>query len=376
MTLVELLVVIGIIAALVGLLLPAINAAVESSRRSSCLNNQKQLASAAAQFAAANRQLPGWRNEIKLPGGGGAYPSWPVMILPQLDQAPVFNQWISGSFFTSGLTSAAPVLPVFICPSTKMTGAYRKTASTYYVGNAGSGIASLNTSTGLVQKGDGAMVDAAPRVLKPTPWTQFYGADDRFWCQLANEPAGAGAVIQQSMTPDFINANDGLTNTLLFSERSGEYRNASGTINVKPVSWDGRLQNNPAIAARPYVFGVGLFYLPGGGSERYINLPYAAGAATPHLPVPAFGMSGSVTAGSPIVNSPTGFATFPSSKHPGGAVAAFCDGRTLFLADSLAPHVYAQLLSSSPSNSSIITNTLNTAPADRRPYVLDERDYQ
>jgi prepilin-type processing-associated H-X9-DG protein len=304
------------------------------------------------------------------------------MILPQLDQLPVFDQWINGLFFTSGTTSAAPAIPVFLCPSSKVTGSYRKTASTYYAGNAGTGIASLNTSTGLVRRGDGAMVDTAPRVLKPTPFAQVYGADDRFWCQLANEPApaGAGDVIQEALTLDFINANDGLTNTLLFSERSGVYASASGqgTINVKPISWDGRLQTNPSASARPYVFGVGLFYLPGTGSERYINLPYAAGVSTPTLPVPAFGMAGGVTASSPIINSGSeaGAATFPSSKHPGGAVAAFCDGRVLFLADSLAPFVYAHLLTSSRINSPTATTWLNTAPADRQPYVLDARDYE
>ena len=57
-TLVELLVVIAIIGALVALLLPAVQMARESGRRTGCANNLRQLGLAAHSFHDLNQRFP------------------------------------------------------------------------------------------------------------------------------------------------------------------------------------------------------------------------------------------------------------------------------------------------------------------------------
>ncbi len=60
-TLVELLVVIAIIGMLAALLMPAINSARESARSATCMNNQRNFAMAALQYATSKDYFPGYR---------------------------------------------------------------------------------------------------------------------------------------------------------------------------------------------------------------------------------------------------------------------------------------------------------------------------
>lgn len=97
-TLVELLVVIAIIGTLVGLLLPAVQAARESARRSQCANNIRQLALANLNYLDANKRFPAAIKPSNAWAAGaqpaastyGAGMSWVGYILPFLEQSALF----------------------------------------------------------------------------------------------------------------------------------------------------------------------------------------------------------------------------------------------------------------------------------------------
>lgn len=102
-TLIELLVVIAIIAVLVALLLPAVQQAREAARRSTCKNNLKQIGLGLHNYADTYNEIlpPGvvlnYAGAAAADGSPGAAGlsngwSWGTMILPFIDQGPVFNR--------------------------------------------------------------------------------------------------------------------------------------------------------------------------------------------------------------------------------------------------------------------------------------------
>src|SRR5881275_927694 len=88
-TLIELLVVISIIGLLVALLLPAVQAARESARRTQCVNNLKQLGLAFNIYEGIHQTLPpGYISAFDATGTDlGPGWGWASMMLPQLEQS-------------------------------------------------------------------------------------------------------------------------------------------------------------------------------------------------------------------------------------------------------------------------------------------------
>lgn len=122
-TLVELLVVIAIIGILVGLLLPAVQAAREAGRRSQCSNNLRQMGIAFHGYEGTFKVFPhGGAGAVSLTNSairGRWRLSWGAAILPYMEQAPLFAQIDQKQPYThsNNATAGGTVVPIYLCPS-------------------------------------------------------------------------------------------------------------------------------------------------------------------------------------------------------------------------------------------------------------------
>jgi prepilin-type N-terminal cleavage/methylation domain-containing protein len=122
-TLVELLVVTAIIGLLVGLMLPAVQAVRESSRRLSCGNHLRQIALAVAQYEATFRRYP---TSFDAPRGMVVRGSWSphAKVLPMMEEGAAFlrinfdEDWHTQ--VAAGVSHYA--VPVYSCPSDTQAG--------------------------------------------------------------------------------------------------------------------------------------------------------------------------------------------------------------------------------------------------------------
>jgi prepilin-type processing-associated H-X9-DG protein len=207
---VELLVVIAIIGVLVALLLPAVQAARESARRTQCLNNLKQLGIAAQNYHDSHNEL--------MPGARSCcWGTWQYFILPYLEQTQLANLFNakdpyminSVSDYNNSDPAANPNmakligtrLPALTCPSDTL----QILANTFnversyhnYVGNFG------NTNH---LRLDIPATGGSPKIMflgAPLPATE--------WKDINIPP-------DKTETTRFGQIVDGLSNTLLFSE--------------------------------------------------------------------------------------------------------------------------------------------------------------
>lgn len=122
-TLVEMLVVIAIIGLLMALLLPAMNAARESARRTHCGNNIRQIGIALQNHTAMQQVFP--NGSAVQPNGSYWGPSWAASIMPYVEDASKYQQLNLNSPFHPGVgvndTTLLEFLPPFYtCPSSPL----------------------------------------------------------------------------------------------------------------------------------------------------------------------------------------------------------------------------------------------------------------
>jgi len=128
-TLIEILVVLAVILILVGLLLPAIQAAREASRRAACSNHLRQLGLGLQSYSEIHTVFP----------GGGAF-SPHAMLLPFLEQRHLYdgiNFSRDAIVFGPNRTAGAYVVSTFMCPSDSIPDSEQGVTS--YAGNSGYG---------------------------------------------------------------------------------------------------------------------------------------------------------------------------------------------------------------------------------------------
>jgi prepilin-type N-terminal cleavage/methylation domain-containing protein/prepilin-type processing-associated H-X9-DG protein len=338
-TLIELLVVIAIIAVLIALLLPAVQAAREAARRSSCVNNMKQLGLAINNYESANGSYPPGGLPVVLATGGttaqNASFSAHARLLQFAEQSAIFNamNFAYGCFNSTDTygcaansTACRAGIAVFVCPSaTPPSWNVSRVAGQSYPAPGNSYFASLGSTL---------EYDSAQTGGPPNGVFQHRGG-----------PIGSRDV------------RDGTSNTAAF----GEWRIGTGNANLLTIPSDivwlsgnpsGVTRNtgsmsfptaNAGSAVQTWLAKCRTMGTPGSstrsspssaclGEAWAYSLPgYTLGTInwSPNPPYPACMWA--------VTNTQDSGGVFGlSSFHPGGANAVFCDGSVHFLKDSTA----------------------------------------
>ncbi len=337
-TLVELLVVIAIIGVLVALLLPAVQAAREAARRSSCSNNLKQVAIALHNHhdthnrfppGAGNDQQPfGTQSTINANAQWGS--SWMVYILPYLEQSNVYDNWQLNT--QSGYTNANNIniavtvtIKPYRCPSSPVPermvsrgglNPTLKMMNVSYTGIAGS------VNDGLVTPGVSATIPA-------------YAAT---CCNGTGNLVTDNGILHSGSKHTFANIIDGSSNTWMVGEQSDHLRDPLG----QPLTtgWTAGVANSGGLYG--WTMGAGI---PVNGAVaswadgRHFNCTSVRHPINAKGVVAAGTAGGSSAAAAAGVNNDVGLNIPLSSRHPGGIMVALGDGSIRFMSQTTAQTV-------------------------------------
>ena len=188
-TIIELLVVIGVVAILVGLLLPAVHSAREAARRSQCQNNLRQIGMALINYESVNIRYPPPNTASAASHYFGLF-SVHARLLPYLEQQTLYHSinFLTGAFppetmgipapppdFVYGILSnetvSATSVVLFLCPS---DGTVFQNHGSNYRGNTGVGprghtmLEFPDSGNGLMPEGESVPSSAVPDGLSYT----------------------------------------------------------------------------------------------------------------------------------------------------------------------------------------------------------------
>lgn len=320
-TLIELLVVIAIVGTLVGLLLPAVNTGHRHGGPQ-CRNNLRQLSLAVKMSESAKGYLPGYINDLRLSDNTSARASWPVMLLPYLDQRSLWGGYQQGKY-------EFPPLEIFQCFSDPNSTQDQPFLS--YVANAGF----VGNSAGEENKANGVFFDRTR--------TRAGASGPEDGRDIANSPLVV-------MTSEYLRRHDGLTHTLLLSESTRAlhwgYTTPEERENTKDRKYHfGFCWDQPSVVvANEAVRGKRAHRINGYiGLDRYQSF-----------------------------DEMTLHDGFPSSNHPELVVVAFAGGNAKLISQKIDPLVYAQLMTSNHKESDLVD--LNGI-AERELEPLSEKDF-
>ncbi len=290
-TLIELLVVIAIIAVLIGLLLPAVQAAREAARRIQCANNVKQLSLALHNFHSANDALPTSETNPNR--------YWGTQLLPFIEQQNLFNCYNSLINNTAIGNSTAVQIPMnaMICPSTPGNPRLNPLFVTSPSPGWGAVAADYGASTGIYS---GMWTSG----LMQSPPPQSYDG-----------------VFQGSTSAglrNFREITDGLSNTIMLVESAG----------------------------RPQIWRTGRTMVAGSGTSSATSVLVCAWAEGNVFSIRGYDkgtnwISLTKNAGRCMVNCGNSYGIY--SFHPGGANVAMADGSVRFLKDTVSAETVAAL---------------------------------
>jgi prepilin-type N-terminal cleavage/methylation domain-containing protein len=289
-TLVELLVVIAIIGILIGMLLPAVQQVREAARRTTCMNNLRQIALAALNYESAYQKMPkAWNGDKDYDLNRAALTSSTnpfqfggmlVAVLPFMEQNNISRyfevqakrQAVYWSDATLNTEAANQHIEPFVCPSDSAITRRRVGGSTsfstfFLLSGRGNGwwmndaggepIASHHNVTNYL--GCSGRLDYNNNGNDPR-WTPYYGMFGEW-----NRGVKLGSV------------TDGTSNTIGFGEVTGFGSNAcfAWTCSPQCVHW-----NTKNLAGNPYGDYDGRWYVFGSRhAGNFINWSFADGSA-------------------------------------------------------------------------------------------------